>query len=85
MEHAAINTATAQQLDLDGMDVLDEFEGRLWIRSDGLAFGSRFSFQNNIWSCQGTKPRGAVLVDPRPRKWSNPFSYASRRIGTFVP
>jgi hypothetical protein len=60
-------------------------EARLWIRSDGLAFGSRFSFQNNIWSCRGMKPRGAVLVDRRLRKSSNPFSYTCRRIGTFVP
>jgi hypothetical protein len=53
LEHAAINTATTQQLDLEGIDVSGEFEARLWIRSDGLAFVSRFSFQNNIWPCQG--------------------------------
>jgi hypothetical protein len=61
MMHASINTATTQQLNLNGMDVSGEFEARLWIRSDGLAFGSPFSFQNNIWSsCQGMKLRGAA-------------------------
>jgi hypothetical protein len=57
----------------------------LWIRFDRLAFGSRFSFQNNIWSCRGMKPRGADVVDPRTRKCSNTFSDTCRRIGTFVP
>jgi hypothetical protein len=40
VEHAAINTATTQQLDLEEIDVSGEFEARLWIRSDGLAFVS---------------------------------------------
>jgi hypothetical protein len=85
VKHTAISTATTQQLDLEGMDLSGEFEARLWIRSDGLAFGSQFSFQSNIWSYQGMKPRGVVLVNPRLRKSSNPFSNTCRRIGTFVP
>jgi hypothetical protein len=40
VEHAAINTRMTEQLDLDGRDVLGEFEGILWIRRDGLAFDS---------------------------------------------
>jgi hypothetical protein len=64
---------------------LGEFEGILWIRRDGLAFDSWFSFQNSIWTCRGTRPRGSIVVDPRPWRRSNPFSDTFRRIGTFVP
>jgi hypothetical protein len=44
-----------------------------------------FSFQNDIRTRRGMKPRGAVLIDTRQWKRSNPFSYTCRRIGTSVP
>ena len=73
-----------QQLGLDGVNVLGEFWRRLWIRNGGLAFDSRFSFQVSLGPAEVTKPRGEVVVDPKPRKRSNSFSDAYRRIGTLM-
>jgi hypothetical protein len=39
-KHTIINTATTQQLDLDGMDVLGEFGDQLLARNDGTTFDS---------------------------------------------
>jgi hypothetical protein len=74
-----------QQLDLDGMDVLVEFGDQLLARKGGSTGDLGFSFQNNILICRGMKPRGEVVVDPRPRKCSKSFSNIYGRIGTFVP
>jgi hypothetical protein len=40
VDYATISTATTQQLDLDGMDVLGEFGDQLLAVSDRLAFDS---------------------------------------------
>jgi hypothetical protein len=85
VDHATINTRIIQPLDLDGMDVLDEFGGHLWTRNYTTVFDSWFSFQNDTGTCWGTKTRGAVVVNPSQWICSNPFSNTSRRGGTFMP
>jgi hypothetical protein len=70
------NTRMTQQLDLDMMDVFDEFRSQLLdiekANQPGI-FGF-ISFQFTIRICEGTKSRGALVVNPRSPKYSNPFS-----------
>jgi hypothetical protein len=44
-----------------------------------------FLFSVSLGPARGRKQRGAVVVDPKPPKRSNPLSDTCRRIGTFVP
>jgi hypothetical protein len=81
VEHTSISTATTQQLDLDGMDVLGEFGDQVLARKGGSTGDSGFSFPCFTWTRRGSKQRGAVVVDPKPPKRSNPLSDTCRRIG----
>jgi hypothetical protein len=66
VEHASISTATTQQLNLDGIDVLGEFGDQVLARKGGLTGDLGFSFQCFTWTRRGSKQRGSIVVDSRP-------------------